>query len=571
MNENIVELLYKIKFTNEKKIAVIFNEETVTYQKLYDMSNVFYNHIIQHYMKKEIVCVICKRSIELIACVIGIIRAGKAYFILEPNDINESIISILNAMPKKVIFVETQNHLIDETVLMGGISGDNIANDSYVMRKGGDLLYLTCTSGTTKNERIIMVEDRNLLCYINAYIKQFNMREKDVVLQQSPVYYDGFAEEIFSMLLVGGTIVLTDTANLKSPQKIVEIVKKHSVSILPSTPLMINELNKLEIMPSIRAIISSGDVLKKSYINNLLEWTNVFNMYGLTETTVCATCYMCSERDDEIIPIGKEIEGYHLELRNMIRSEESNLEIGEIYILGQGVARGYWNIEENVVIKFMENGEQLYKTGDFAWKDRNGILHYVGRKDRQIKIRGNKVNLSHIEEIIYEMNNIDNVVALDCGKMQNICVFFISNQHTIDDIRAFCQRRLVYYMRPVQYFKVNEIPISKTGKVDYKKLREMYDKKKQIKNYDEKSFSNVERRTVQCLIKVLENQIKQINISLNNSWEEIGIDSFTYIQFLVEIEKELNIELNDEVLLKGEFSTVKEFCDYIGEYIGNEE
>lgn len=442
MNENIVELLYKIKFTNEKKIAVIFNEETVTYQKLYDMSNVFYNHIIQHYMKKEIVCVICKRSIELIACVIGIIRAGKAYFILEPNDINESIISILNAMPKKVIFVETQNHLIDETVLMGGISGDNIANDSYVMRKGGDLLYLTCTSGTTKNERIIMVEDRNLLCYINAYIKQFNMREKDVVLQQSPVYYDGFAEEIFSMLLVGGTIVLTDTANLKSPQKIVEIVKKHSVSILPSTPLMINELNKLEIMPSIRAIISSGDVLKKSYINNLLEWTNVFNMYGLTETTVCATCYMCSERDDEIIPIGKEIEGYHLELRNMIRSEESNLEIGEIYILGQGVARGYWNIEENVVIKFMENGEQLYKTGDFAWKDRNGILHYVGRKDRQIKIRGNKVNLSHIEEIIYEMNNIDNVVALDCGKMQNICVFFISNQHTIDDIRAFCQRRL---------------------------------------------------------------------------------------------------------------------------------
>ena len=126
-------------------------------------------------------------------------------------------------------------------------------------------------------------------------------------------------------------------------------------------------------------------------------------------------------------------------------------------------------------------------------------------------------------------------------------------------------------MRPVQYFKVNEIPISKTGKVDYKKLREMYDKKKQIKNYDEKSFSNVERRTVQCLIKVLENQIKQINISLNNSWEEIGIDSFTYIQFLVEIEKELNIELNDEVLLKGEFSTVKEFCDYIGEYIGNEE
>ena len=169
------------------------------------------------------------------------------------------------------------------------------------------------------------------------------------------------------------------------------------------------------------------------------------------------------------------------------------------------------------------------------------------------------------------MNNIDNVVALDCGKMQNICVFFISNQHTIDDIRAFCQRRLVYYMRPVQYFKVNEIPISKTGKVDYKKLRETYDKKKQIKNYDEKSLSNVERRTVQCLIKVLENQIKQINISLNNSWEEIGIDSFTYIQFLVEIEKELNIELNDEVLLKGEFSTVKEFCDYIGEYIGNEE
>lgn len=195
---------------------------------------------------------------------------------------------------------------------MERIKSEKYMFSGYCERKENDLLYLVSTSGTTKNGKLIMVEDRNFLCYLQAYINYFAITGSDVIIQQSPVYYDGFAEEVFSVLTVGGTLVLMDSMELKNLRKIAEIIDKNSVSIFPSTPLMLNEINKLDKLPSVRAFISSGDVLRKKQISNIVKNSNVYNMYGVSETTVCATCYKCSVSDKEIIPIGKELEGYEI-------------------------------------------------------------------------------------------------------------------------------------------------------------------------------------------------------------------------------------------------------------------
>lgn len=565
-DNNLVYKLRRIEKLYKNKIAIITAKKNVSYEELYDLAYVYMDYLRDKISANGIVCVICERSIELCACVLGIVQAGGAYCLYEPDDLNEEVVqNIVNINPDLIISNREIPQIKSNVVLMNKIVERTFVDREPTIDRKNNLLYIVNTSGTSSKSKAVAVNDINFLCYINGYIDAISICDKDIVLQQSPIYYDGFAEEIFSMLLVGGSIVLAETYKLRNPYMLVQILNQYRVTLLPSTPLMLEQINRLNQSLPLKKIVSSGDVLRKAQINNLLGSYDVYNMYGLTETTVCATYYKCSEEDEELIPIGKEIKGYYVILMNQ---EGEMVNEGEIVVGGESVAGYLWE-KDNDEKMLSICGKKFFKTGDYGWKDENGQLHYIGRKDRQIKIRGNRVNLEQIESSIRENAEIDNVVVVYHKETNSLCCFFVSSKLSDYNLKIICKSKLPVYMRPNRYYKIKQIYVSDTGKIDYHKfyslLNEEYDKV--CRNVKDITSDDL----LGNIIKIIRYTINNFEAKLEDTWEELGVDSLSYIKVLVAIEEEYLLDFSDIVLIQNPSSSLSSFCKNIIDYINGED
>lgn len=555
---DLVRELLEILAANREKKAIITEGEEITYSELYDNALKYASFFKKEMQGNNIVCVICKRSMKLYEAVLGIVLAGGSYLLYEPDDMNEMVIQVIKSINPCLIIADEEFSAFDTALSFGEIENSK-EKCKITSRKPETRLYLVNTSGTTGKSKTVCTSDENLMCYLNGYIKCIGVNGTDVMLQQSPIYYDGFAEEFFAMLLVGGTVVFTDKVNLKSPHKIIEIINQYKVTILPSTPMMIEKMNQLRKNVGLRAVISSGDVLKKAQIDWLLKRCDVYNMYGLTETTICATCHQCSENDDVYISMGKPIEGYEI----VLLDEDGNFvpvgEQGEVYIQGKGVSSGYLSEEDNIgKISYIQS-KRSFKTGDYAWKDKNGEYHYVGRSDRQVKIRGNRVSLEQIESILVAYEEIKTAVAIYNDSTNLLIVFFVSDIFDTKMLQKRCKESMASYMLPNRYVQVSDIPMTKTGKVDYRKLEEMsYDDDNEIDNTNEDECDEIEQKIIDIISTINCGQVK-----LCNTWEELGVDSISYVMILVEMEEYFSIELDDEVLIQDTTTNIKSFCKEI--------
>ena len=267
----LVDGLQDIALEYANKKAVISETASVTYKELYELSYKYMEYIIELQKGKCVVCVVSKRSISLCACVLGIVQAGGSYMLYEPEDLNEDYLNNISVIGPDLVITDQMNLRIGECIAyMQEIEQRKCNGMTTRKREQSDLLYLVNTSGTSDKSKTVMIRDRNLLCYLKGYIQAISINNSDVVLQQSPIYYDGFAEELFSMLLTGGTVVLADTAKLKNPYMIIRLINEYNITILPSTPLMIEEINRIGRKMSLRSIISSGDILRRTQIDNVL-------------------------------------------------------------------------------------------------------------------------------------------------------------------------------------------------------------------------------------------------------------------------------------------------------------
>lgn len=559
---SLLKKIIDISLSFPDKVAIIKNKSFSTYSEIIERASYYYNRLIEMDVhKNEIVCVISNSSIESISCVIGIIFAGGAYCLISPESPLKEIEDIINMTNARCVFTEKDFGVREVETIPLNSNRSRINFDSVKDRDADSLAYVVFTSGTTGRRKGIMVEDRNLIAYIDAYIDIFNVSERDVILQQSPVYYDGLAEEVFSMLCVGGTIILANKEELKNPRIIKRLCDENGVTILPSTPLMLRELNRLEQFKSVRCFISSGDVLKKSYVNNMVVYSTVYNMYGPTETTVCATCYKVNSDDDENIPIGTPIKDYHVFVLDEEYNEVDDGEIGEIYIGGMGVSRGYLRDKELTDKCFLViKGEPVFKTGDFAYKNQNSLI-YMGRKDRQVKIRGNRVNLIVIERVLEKYAHGKVIVTSiedDDSVIIGLVAFYDSIKVEIDELVNKIKLELPNYMLPSKYIQLNEMPLTETGKVDYSYL-------KSVLNNITVTAAMQNETQIDKVIEIISQNVITDNrvISVSDKLSELNFNSFSFIKLVLELEESFDIEFEDEYLELEKFSTIEELCNYV--------
>ncbi|UCH94058.1 MAG: amino acid adenylation domain-containing protein [Candidatus Aminicenantes bacterium] len=462
----------------------------ITYKELNEISDRLAKLLREKGVQPDtIVGIKVEPSLEMVMGLFGILKAGGAYMPVDPDYPQDRIDFMLEDSSAKILL--TGQEIADFSSPQAfktrpkGSPSFVICNLEFGIspQQGGNLAYIIYTSGTTGRPKGVLVEHRNLAAYIHAFEQEFDLRPEDTVIQQVSYAFDAFVEELYPILLRGGKLVIAGREVTRDITGLCDFIEKHRVTFITCSPQLLNELNQAAAgfsgkgnnpLVSLRIMISGGDQLKAEYIENLMEIGQVYNTYGPTESTVCATYYRC--RQDGKLPsnvcIGKPIANYQVYILDKYGNLLPIGVAGELCVTGSGVTRGYLNRPELTAEKF----HAVYKTGDLARWLSDGNIEFLGRIDRQVKVRGYRIELGEIENQLANIENIKKTVVVEERRKsgQNyLAAYVVMNPGAVLDIsrvKARLALKLPGYMIPPYIMEVEEIPLTITGKIHRKQL-----------------------------------------------------------------------------------------------------
>ena len=425
--------------------------------------------------EKSIIGIITDESPECLMNIIAILYLGCGY------------VPIDNELP-----LERMKYIINDAGLRVLISPEKIANDlrnqtdilitenelridkcllkdvpiEYKTRKEDNVMYIMYTSGSTGKPKGVLLEDGNVETFSIGINDILNFGDGDIrFLASTSFCFDISVLETLITLSYGGTCVLINKKQKMNPIFVAEFVKKNRVNVIQFTPTYLvfymkyNHRNK-EMFDDVDKILIGGERFPKNIAKKLLKITKaeIYNCYGPTETTIWATTSLYN--GNEKVGIGKALRGYKVWI-----DEITN----EICISGRGVARGYINSPalSEKVFECKENGERIYRTGDFGNIDKKGEIHFLGRKDRQVKIKGFRIELNEIEYAIEKYINVDKAAVICVDKSLIVCCYQNSKDLSSDFFIRQLRKQLPSYMIPKRYIALRQIPETINGKTDY--------------------------------------------------------------------------------------------------------
>lgn len=466
-------------------IAVIQDGAAVTYGELAARAALLSQTLLSRFAAgcTPKVAIIMERSPDLLVGLLAILRAGGAYVPISPEHPTERIAGVLEDSGASLLLTETGMTLPDgaadsvETLELTAHLCENAAGEEPAVRaRRDDLAYVLYTSGTTGRPKGVMVTRGNMAFYVDAFLQEFGVDSRDTVLQQSAITFDTFVEEVFPALVSGASIVIARKSDLLDGGRLLRLLNEHRVTVVSTSPHVLNELNRQPAAESVRLYISGGDVLKGSYIDRLvLTATDVYNTYGPTETTVCTAYYKVVDTDAarDRIPIGSAIKGCRL----YVLDKDGRLlpagAVGELCISGPGVAAGYLNRPELTAERFVPDphlpGAMMFRTGDFVRWLPERSLQFLGRLDDQVKIRGQRVELEEVERALLSCEPVRQAIVLTVGEPDAPVLrgYVIAERELhAGELRTYLSRLLPDYMVPAQFVQLSDIPLSSHGKID---------------------------------------------------------------------------------------------------------
>ncbi|MBP7654186.1 amino acid adenylation domain-containing protein, partial [Candidatus Dependentiae bacterium] len=417
-DKTIIELFEEQAAKTPDNIAVVFDDIKLTYRELNERANAVGHYLREKYEIRadDIVGIMLERSEKLIIGILGILKAGAAYLPIDteyPESRVEYILkdagckAVISAAPQIERFKKTYNNKFFELADINFVRNENLS----LISNSKNLAYIIYTSGSTGQPKGVMIEHRNIINTLKALDKKYPLNKSDNYLLKTTYTFDVSVSEIFCFIFGKGRLVVLPSGFEKDPEKIIETIEKHNITHINFVPSMFNvfiEILSSDMITKIRTlkyIFLAGEAVTPQIIkkfNKLNTEILLENIYGPTETAVYASWYSLSDYDDSAnVSIGKPLPNVRMYILRKNLSPVAIGVLGELYIGGFGIARGYLNREELTEERFIENpfvkGERLYRTGDIGRWLEDGNIEFLGRIDDQVKIRGFRIELGEIE------------------------------------------------------------------------------------------------------------------------------------------------------------------------------
>jgi D-alanine--poly(phosphoribitol) ligase subunit 1 len=506
-NVTLQELIEAQIDTHASDVAVIcdhdkaFGVPSLTYALLNDKVNQ-----LAHVLRAEgvgpgqVVAMVVERSFAMIVGALAIVKAGGAYLPLPPDNPPDRIDYMLKDGGVRILLVhgKTAGRFAFRGVTINLDNAESYRGSTanpVILNKPQDLAYVIYTSGSTGKPKGVMIEHRSLVNRLHWMQQTYPIDESDVILQKTPYYFDVSVWELFWWALQGAKLCFLIPGGERYPLAIVQTIKKHHVSAMHFVPSMLNvfleylegkDARVLGCLASVRQVFASGETLTPSHVRKFNEiWgrktaARLTNLYGPTEATIDVSYFDCPAHNDfETIPIGRPI--YNIRLYVIRDGHQVAIgEAGELCIAGIGLARGYLNNAALTDEKFTENpvnpGERIYRTGDVARWLPDGNIEYLGREDHQVKIRGLRIELGEIENTAREYPGVSDCVALVKKYSEKVAVIIAyvvcKSDLEVQGLKDYLKKRLPDYMIPHLFERIDEVPLTPSGKADRKALPE---------------------------------------------------------------------------------------------------
>ena len=560
----IIEIFESQVTKKPNKEALLFGKDHMTYRELNDSANYVGSQLRELGIKpNDVVALLASRSFEMIIGMIGILKAGAAYLPIDPQSPLDRIKYMFkNSNAKAVLNYQGQvkKNKLPELPFIELSRDKRQIENLPLINSSKDLAYIIYTSGTTGIPKGVMLEQNGLVNLIRWQMREAGINEQSVILQKSTYIFDASVWECFLALLTGSTLQLLSEKENNDFKLLIDKIIENRVTHTLMIPTVFDALldymldeDRIYGLDSLKRIYLGAETVTNELINKYCKVTKrdktaLRNLYGPTEATVCATYYDLTQHENNKIPIGTPIDNVQIYIMNNLNICGIGV-IGEIYIGGAGVAKGYVSNGDLTNEKFFESpfekGHKLYATGDLGKWNHSGQIEFYGRKDDQVKIRGLRVELSEIETLIASVEKVDRVVVLvkEINKSKQLCAYFTSQiKMDIKELKKLLKKSLPTYMIPAYIVQIDKFPMTKNGKLDRKKLPEPAQDNSRVYVFPQTKMEKV-------LIDAVESVLEVSGIGMEDSFFELGGDSIKAIRIVSKI-REKGYELSVPAIMK---------------------
>ena len=474
--------------TFDQEIALVYQKQQWTYGSLKQRVRDLLVYTNKGIRPGEVIIQMVPKGPEMIIGIISLFYSRGVYCPFHPKDPIDRLEQIIKQTDSTTIFtVQSEVSKLSNLEGVRVICLDQIpsTDECFDLGEGlqkDDLAYLISTSGSTGLPKMVSIEWSSVLNLKKGMIERIGWSKEDRVFQLSRCSFDAHIFEVYVTFLLGATLIMPHEFWNYYLKDILHQMNEEQITSFWTVPSLVPSLlkNYKEPIYSVRSILIGGEAVYQSSIEGLRSiFPNaiIYDGYGPTETCVFASFLNTKNYilDKKWYPIGTPLPNCEFCLLDEQKEETQS---GELYITGPGVMRGYYNDpdrSEQVLVSYKD--QIWYKTGDLVEKDSEGVYHFIGRCDFQVKFNGQRLELGEIESVLKMIAEIEQVVVVKrlVNERESLVAYIQSESQTltVSDCRTICQKHLPTYMVPMHYHITTSLPQTTSGKIDRKQLPEI--------------------------------------------------------------------------------------------------